>query len=136
MTTGKAMELQPCPFCGEAEHLYPAYRLDKSGKCVEPPYAIDCLGCGHDFTPRDGNDARAAWNRRAPDPRSASLAEEVERLREALRPFALAASPGDGEGDFDVPNRHPVRLNLDRSTAIDNGDLRRARALLSESKNV
>lgn len=57
--------LLPCPHCGETEHLYPAYRLDKDRKCVEPPYAIDCLGCGADFTPRDGIDARAAWNRRA-----------------------------------------------------------------------
>lgn len=58
-------ELKPCPHCGEANELYPSYRLDKDGKYIEPPYAIDCLGCGTDFTPRDRKDAREAWNRRA-----------------------------------------------------------------------
>lgn len=28
------------------------------------PYQIDCCGCGIDFTPRDGMDVIAAWNRR------------------------------------------------------------------------
>lgn len=57
-------DLLPCPHCGEREHLYPAYRLDKDGKYSGPAYSIDCLGCGADFTPRDGMDAIAAWNRR------------------------------------------------------------------------
>lgn len=53
--------LAPCPFCGEQEGLYPAHRGLGGGK----PYAIDCLGCGIDFTPREGMDAVAAWNRRS-----------------------------------------------------------------------
>lgn len=57
-------KLLPCPFCGEAEELYPAHRWPGSGL----PYAIDCLGCGIDFTPREGTDVIAAWNRRAPLP--------------------------------------------------------------------
>jgi Lar family restriction alleviation protein len=57
--------LLPCPFCGERDELYPAYRVDKDGKCMQPPYAIDCLGCGIDVTPRDGMNAKDAWNRRA-----------------------------------------------------------------------
>lgn len=60
--------LKPCPFCGEAEHLYPAYRNMGAGK----PYAIDCLGCGADYVPRDGMDVIAMWNRRADTPKAAS----------------------------------------------------------------
>lgn len=71
-------ELLPCPHCGETEHLYPAYRLKLSGALITPPYAIDCLGCGHDFTPREGVDARDAWNRRAPLQRQ--LADELSDL--------------------------------------------------------
>jgi Lar family restriction alleviation protein len=52
--------LLPCPFCGEAEELYPAHHGMGEGE----PYAIDCLGCGIDFVPREGTDVRAAWNRR------------------------------------------------------------------------
>lgn len=53
--------LLPCPFCGESEHLYPAYRWPGGGI----PYAIDCLGCGIDLVPREGANAIEAWNRRA-----------------------------------------------------------------------
>lgn len=55
--------LKPCPFCGEAEHLYPSYRHLGAGA----PYAVDCLGCGMDFVPRDGMDVIAMWNRRVED---------------------------------------------------------------------
>lgn len=61
MTAGPCTALLPCPFCGEAEELYPAHRGMGGGK----PFAIDCLGCGIDFTPREGADVIAAWNRRA-----------------------------------------------------------------------
>lgn len=60
-------ELLPCPHCGERDELYPAYRsMAHDGKLADAPYAIDCLGCGSDFTPRAGIDAIEAWNRRAP----------------------------------------------------------------------
>ena len=58
-------KLLPCPFCGETEHLYPAYRLDKDNKCIELPYAIDCIGCGVDLTPREGMSGIEAWNKRS-----------------------------------------------------------------------
>jgi len=64
-------ELLPCPHCGEAEELYPAHRGFGGGK----PYAIDCLGCGADFTPREGTDVIAAWNRRAPTKAEARIGE-------------------------------------------------------------
>lgn len=53
-------KLKPCPFCGETEELYPGYRNMGHGPC----YEIDCLGCGIEFTPREGMDVIAAWNRR------------------------------------------------------------------------
>lgn len=52
--------LLPCPFCGEVDELYPGYRGWGEGK----PYQIDCVGCGIEFTPREGMDVIAAWNRR------------------------------------------------------------------------
>lgn len=58
---GRVTALLPCPHCGEADELYPAHLGMGGGK----PYAIDCLGCGADFTPRAGTDVIAAWNRRA-----------------------------------------------------------------------
>lgn len=59
--------LKPCPHCGEADQIYPGYRTRESGgriRLIEPAYEIDCLGCGTTFTPRDGEDAIKAWNRR------------------------------------------------------------------------
>lgn len=55
-----APELKPCPFCGESDELYPGFR-----HLADKPYQIDCIGCGTEFTPREGMDAIAAWNRRA-----------------------------------------------------------------------
>jgi Lar family restriction alleviation protein len=60
-TVSEDVKLLPCPHCGETEHLYRAYR--NMGDAA--PYAIDCIGCGADFTPREGKDVIAAWNRRA-----------------------------------------------------------------------
>lgn len=62
--------IKPCPFCGETEEVYPAYRTrrDPDGmiRCVGRPYAIDCVGCGFEFVPREGMDTVAMWNRRTP----------------------------------------------------------------------
>lgn len=52
---------KPCPFCGDDESVYPSYHWPGSGK----PYAIDCIRCGFDFTPRQGMDVIKMWNRRA-----------------------------------------------------------------------
>ena len=64
-------ELLPCPHCGTVEGLYPSYRIkDRTTRPVtieELPYAIDCLKCGYDFTPRPGMDVIALWNRRPAD---------------------------------------------------------------------
>lgn len=57
----KHTSLLPCPFCGEDDHLYPAYHGMGDGE----PYAIDCLRCGIDFVPRKGKDVFEAWNERA-----------------------------------------------------------------------
>lgn len=51
--------LLPCPHCGDTEGLYPSHR-NNGGK----PYAIDCIRCGYDFTPREGFDVLEMWNRR------------------------------------------------------------------------
>lgn len=56
--------LLPCPFCGEANHIYLGYRWPGGGE----PYQVDCVGCGIEFEPRKGMDVIAAWNRRY-DPR-------------------------------------------------------------------
>jgi len=72
-------DLLPCPHCGEQEHLYLAYRLDACGEPDRAPYCIDCIGCGHEFVPREGADVVAAWNRRAD-----ATGAEVLRLREAM----------------------------------------------------
>lgn len=66
----KKNELLPCPHCGTIEGLYPSYRIkDWTTRpymtLEEKPYAIDCVGCGYDFTPRPGMDVIAMWNRRA-----------------------------------------------------------------------
>jgi hypothetical protein len=80
-------ELKPCPFCGTTEGLYPSYRGLGAGK----PYAIDCVGCGMDFTPREGMDVIASWNRR-----TAGSVHESLRLRAALEQ-ARAALNGEPE---------------------------------------
>jgi hypothetical protein len=54
-------KLLPCPFCGHDDQLYPAHRWPGNG----PAYAIDCLRCGYDFTPREGMDVVAMWNTRS-----------------------------------------------------------------------
>lgn len=66
-----AEQLKPCPFCGECYELYPSHHWPGSG----PPFAIDCVGCGIDFTPREGMDVIAAWNRRS-DPKPEQTEEE------------------------------------------------------------
>jgi hypothetical protein len=63
-------EIKPCPFCGDDESVYPSYEWPGSGK----PYAIDCIRCGFDFTPRPGMDVIKMWNTRADDKDEGSAA--------------------------------------------------------------
>lgn len=83
----EVQELAGCPFCGEKTELYPGYRGMGAGK----PYQIDCVGCGIEFTPREGMDVIAAWNRRAttsPQPTQAGLREalgDLEMARELIQ---------------------------------------------------
>jgi hypothetical protein len=76
-------KLLPCPHCGEANELYPAQRRMGDSK----PYAIDCLGCGADYTPREGFDVVAMWNRRVP------AWSNADALAAALREMVLAFEP-------------------------------------------
>src|SRR5688500_7798318 len=79
-TVSEDVKLLPCPHCGEAEHLYPAYR--NMGDAA--PYAIDCIGCGADFTPREGKDVIAAWNRRAYLAATKPPLADVTELKQAI----------------------------------------------------
>ena len=72
-------DLLPCPHCGEQEHLYPGYHWPGTGE----PYCIDCLGCGADFTPREGMDVIAMWNRRT-NPSSIRNAALIRDLMDCL----------------------------------------------------
>ena len=92
-------ELLPCPFCGHDDQLYPAHHFPGTG----PAYAIDCLRCGIDFTPREGMDVAAKWNTRASQ-------AEIERLKEALTPSGETKAAYIGEFQFTV-----TMLELDES---------------------
>lgn len=104
--------LQPCPFCGEKEELYPAYRQPGGGK----PYAIDCLGCGIEFVPREGADVVAAWNRRAP---IGTYAESLAKL--AQEGWTLWDG---GKCPIDEATRVEIRLRYGDQYEIEAGDHR------------
>lgn len=78
-TFSDGVRLLPCPFCGDDEHLFPSHRHPGGGK----PYAIDCVRCGFDFTPREGMDVVALWNKRG-----APIADEAGQFRTALERIA------------------------------------------------
>ena len=73
-----AEKLKPCPFCGERNELYPGYATI-DGKIATEPYQIDCIGCGMDFNPREGQDTIARWNHR---PIEQQLIEALEECAE------------------------------------------------------
>lgn len=77
--------LKSCPFCGGCEVISRGFAGNQlwRGQCRS------CESCGP--VRLDEEAAIAAWNRRAGDDEIAALRAEVERLREALRPFADAA---------------------------------------------
>lgn len=92
--------LKPCPHCGEKEELYPCYR-QTAFQIAAKPYAIDCLGCGFEFVPREGMDVIEKWNTRVANARDeadyfatdARLAESerlLQRVREWLSGWASA----------------------------------------------
>lgn len=107
--------LEPCPHCGEAEELYRSYH----GLGCGEPYAIDCLGCGCDFTPREGMDVIAAWNARAPDPalaaKDATIAEleaENTQMRDALEYLSYIHDSNPSDAMADMPELDYARHML------------------------
>lgn len=111
-------KLKPCPFCGTEEGLYPSHYWPGGGK----PYAIDCIGCGMDFTPREGMDVVAAWNRRDLDAAKgaeiAKLREENDRLREALdecEDYFDNRADADCDQDGFIPNKEMQLLTTVRA---------------------
>ena len=76
--------LEPCPFCGKAP-VTQDYRSwsDETGE-VEGYAAVECRCLGHNgglfFHFDTLEEAIAAWNRRAPNPLSAHIAELETRL--------------------------------------------------------
>ena len=60
-------KLKPCPHCGSVKGLYPSYNWHREDDQIvmdDKPHAIDCICCGYDFTPREGMDVIAMWNKR------------------------------------------------------------------------
>lgn len=117
MTSEKAPDLLPCPFCGGAALVAPdsehstAFTLTHHSKGCP----IDDLW---DWYP-DINQAIAAWNTRAETAKDARIAE----LEAALKPFADAADEADEWGH----DEHSV-------AAVSVGDCRIARAALTHPK--
>lgn len=86
-------KLLPCPHCGEPDELYLCVREIGAIGNVGKPYAIDCLGCGYDFQPREGFDVVELWNRRVPRwSRADALASA---LRQLVRVFPRLRAPGE-----------------------------------------
>lgn len=86
-------KLLPCPFCGHDDQLYPAHHFPGTG----PAYAIDCLRCGIDFTPREGMDVAAAWNRRASHLEVARLARRQVSGNHTPTPWRVRSPERNGE---------------------------------------
>ncbi len=86
-------KLLPCPHCGEPSELYLCVREVGAIGNVGKPYAIDCLGCGYDFQPREGFDVVELWNRRVPRwSRADALASA---LRQLVRVLPRLRVPGE-----------------------------------------
>lgn len=72
------VSLLPCPFCGKEDGLYPAHHRMGGGK----PYAIDCVSCGFDFTPREGMDVVALWNKRSnPQQGVSTVSVDISKIK-------------------------------------------------------
>lgn len=99
-------ELKPCPFCGTTEGLYPSHHWPGTGK----PYAIDCIGCGMDFTPREGMDVVSSWNRRDPD---AVKDAEMEKLKAELASTYEELIDHTGDDMIDTRARRVAALKGD-----------------------
>lgn len=118
--TTEAKTLKPCPFCGTDAGLYPSVRWPGGGK----PYAIDCVGCGIDFVPREGLDVIAAWNRRTVNP---SILSIIEDMAKALEPFADQAETFDSvDGKEFFPDQFEPAI-----VGHTIGDLRKSRSAIS-----
>lgn len=103
------LTLEPCPFCGEVNDLFLGYR--KVGD--EEPFAIDCLGCGTRFTPRDGVNAKAAWNRRPAQREAEASGEGAEGIARRWANWIIDESADrDDVADHDAGKRK-VRAERD-----------------------
>lgn len=91
-------KLLPCPHCNEANEIYLCVR-----RAGEKPYAIDCLGCGYEFVPRDGFDVMSMWNRRAPRWSHADALAMV--LKELVAAIPLPRRP-HGEHELAASERY------------------------------
>lgn len=106
-------ELKNCPFCGGGAHIEMHIDL--------PGWEIQCNNCGASVFDLIEDKALAAWNTRTAD-------KEIERLREALRPFAAVAdqlNPNCGEN---------VSVALMPGCTIKAGHLRAARQALGDDE--
>lgn len=84
-------KLLPCPHCGEPDELYLCVReVGEIGKLTKP-YAIDCLGCGYEFHPREGFDVVELWNTRVP--RWSHADALASALRQLVRVFPRLRVP-------------------------------------------
>jgi hypothetical protein len=81
------MQLEPCPFCGEGEHLLVEHL---EGTILHPAHRIRCDNCGAStgYTDRD---FRAFWNARA----CVSSATEALRAEVAYRDGVIATHSAD-----------------------------------------
>lgn len=75
--------LRPCPFCGSSVDVVNSHQGYYTVRCADADcplsVRVDCSNRG---------ELAAWWNRRAPEPETAALREEVARLRGALEEIA------------------------------------------------
>lgn len=94
MTTSN-VELLPCPFCGEGEHLLVEHL---EGTILHPAHRIRCDNCGASTGYTD-KDFRADWNTRA------CVEASTEALRQEMeteRTYRLAAQTARAFAEKDI----------------------------------
>ena len=127
-------ELKSCPFCGETDWLRVVSVGSLTADMPSRPYAVVCrhLDCElvHGPVAYGQVASVAAWNTRPAEAsltiRAAALADDNERLKEALRPFAQFA-------EWNTDNEGWAGTQCQRERIVDwfgPTDFRRARAAL------